>query len=149
MKTIKLILSAFLVVTVFLSTSCKKKIQGCMNTAATNYKSSAEEEDGSCKFEGTAMLWYNDSTSNDLLMAGFGTMTFKVDGENVGELLAYQYHVGPLNCGDSDCITVFKSLGNSSSKSFPYRVEDENGNLICSGSLNFTANICTKQEIHY
>lgn len=130
MKTNKFILIVFSIVAVFLSTSCKKKKPGCMNPAATNYKSSAEEEDGSCKFEGSAMLWYNDSTSNDLLNAGFGTMIFKVDGENVGELVAYQYHVGPLNCGDNDCITVFKSLGNSASKSFPYRVEDGNGNLI-------------------
>lgn len=149
MKTNKFILIAFLVSAVFLSTSCKKKIQGCMNTAATNYKASAEEEDGSCKFEGSGMFWFNDTTSFDLDMNGVVTLIFKLDGEDVGELNTMQFLTNVPDCWASDCITVFKNLGNSTSKSFPYRVEDGNGNLIWSGDLTFTANTCTKKKLHY
>lgn len=49
----KYILILFAVsITISVTTSCKKKKQGCMDPISANYDSSAEEDDGSCAYGG-------------------------------------------------------------------------------------------------
>ena len=149
MKANKLVVIVFSINLFFLGTGCKKKTPGCMNTAATNYKPSAELEDGSCTFEGSATFWFDDTTGIDFQMNGVDALIIKLDGEDVGGLDVTQYLTSAPDCWGSDCVTVFKNMGNSASKPFPYIVQDGNGNLIWSGNIMYTANTCIKKELHY
>lgn len=43
------------------TTSCKKKKFACSDPDAVNYDSSADYDDGSCEYEGSAVFWTLDS----------------------------------------------------------------------------------------
>ncbi|OFY87144.1 MAG: hypothetical protein A3F72_16700 [Bacteroidetes bacterium RIFCSPLOWO2_12_FULL_35_15] len=150
MKTNKLILIAFTIAAVFLSTSCKKKIRGCTDPAATNYKTSANEEDGSCTFEGSVVLWYGQTTSDLLIQNGHSFLEYSIDYSYADDSDCSAYYTTAPNCGESGSVTVTKNLGNSSSKSFYYSVVCVGtDSVLWSGNLTFTAKTCTKHELHY
>lgn len=131
-------------------TGCKKdKITGCTNTNAENFDSSAEEDDGSCQYKGSQVLWYGKATADSLYDDASTSLTYKVEGAIVGSSAASVYYTSAPDCGKNGSITVEKSLGGSTSKSFSYKVTDDFGDVIWSGNLLFEANTCTATELTY
>ena len=132
-------------------TSCKKeKVKGCTISSATNYDSSAEENDGSCQFEGKQVFWYGLATSDSLWnIVGATSLTYRVDGSVIAVISASVYFNTPPTCGTPGTASITKNLGSSQTGSASYTVVDNFGTTIWSGTLNFNGNTCNATELIY
>jgi hypothetical protein len=141
----KKVLSVLAVSILFFATGCKK--EGCTNQDATNYSSEADDDDGSCSFEGEVVFWYGESVANGLVAIGSTTLTFMVDGVIVGSTASNVFWTAAPNCGQNGSITVSRGLGNATNLAGNYSVKDQDNFEIWAGVLNFTANTCTVLEL--
>jgi len=143
----------FLVVIICISTftftACKKeKIKGCKTSYATNYKSNAEEDDGSCTYEAKAIFWQNQTNAATWTALGVTSLSFYVDGSLIGTCASNAYYASAPTCSSNGLASVNKSLGNSSSKSFSYSIKDQTGFTWFSGTITLSAeNSCTVHQI--
>lgn len=129
-----------------LFTGCKK--EGCTDRDSVNYDADADKDDGSCKYEGEVVFWYDQSTSTFLQDDQAYTLTYYVDGQVVGSSATSVYWTGAPDCGQNGSVTVTKDLGTDKSKSYSYKVIDQTGWEYWSGTVTFSANTCIKQELH-
>jgi hypothetical protein len=140
---------ALIVLTLASLQSCKKE-EGCTDKSASNYSETAEKDDGSCKYKGSVVFWYNQATSNYLTSdPPSQSLVFYVDGAVVGSTAANVYWNSAPTCGTNGSITVEKDLGTSKSKSYAYRVLDNNGWELWSDNVVFEANTCFELELSY
>lgn len=145
MKTVKF--SAILMMALLAFASCKK--EGCTDGNATNFDEDAKKDDGTCTYEGQAVLWYGQETSEAMVSDWISSLTFYVDGKVVGSSASNVYFTGAPDCGAEASVTVTKDLGLTKGKSYEYSVIDDWGDMIWSGILNFEANTCMKLELTY
>jgi len=129
-----------------LNTSCAKE-KGCTDPDSINYNADAEEDDGSCEYEGRVVFWYNEATADSLLEDGAISLTYYVDGTLVGSSAASVYWTGAPECGQEGSVTVTKNLGNVKNKTFSYSVKDQDGFEYWSGTVDFKANTCIATEL--
>ena len=141
MKTKNLLLIA-VVLFGFAITSCKKdKVKGCTTTSAKNFNSKAEEDDGSCQYEGSVVFWTNSLTSGE-------SWNIYLNGLFQGNM-AVNFASAP-SCGNTGALTIKKSLG--SNKSQPYNISaayvsaGTTGPISPIGTVTFEANTCTSIE---
>lgn len=146
MKKIKLINLAVLTLAVLTFGSCKK--EGCTDTDATNFNESAKQDDNSCQYEGSVVLWYGQEVSDYLVNDDAITLTYYVNGQIVGSSASSVYWLGKPSCGDNGSITITKDLSNTKSMSYTYSIIDQTGFEYWSGVLNFTANTCLAVELN-
>lgn len=142
-----LFISSFLMMT-FAFVSCKKQ-EGCTDKNASNYSADAEEDDGTCTYEGSLVFWYNQATSEGLQFDLSSSLSFYVDGIIVGSTATSQYWTGAPTCGANASITVDKNLGLVKSKSYPYQVIDDWGDVIWEGNVTIDANSCYQLQLTY
>lgn len=142
MKRIKL-LSVLLVLVVI--SSCKK--EGCTDSDAVNFSTDAKQDNGTCKYEGRAVIWYGESTSLSLQNDNATSLTYYVNGEVVGSTATSVYWTTPPDCGQNGTITIEKDLGGDKNKSYSYKVIDQTGFEYWSGSITFSANTCQATEL--
>lgn len=148
MKTKNLLLIAIVLLGITVLSCKKEKVKGCMDKDSKTYNSAAEESDGSCKYEGSVVFWYNQSTSTFLVGDGATALTYYVNGAVVGSSAASVYFTGAPNCGQSSSITVVKDLGSDKTKSYTYSVKDQTGHEYYGGNVTITANTCLKLELN-
>lgn len=145
MKVFKYFIIGVALAGISVLTSCKK--EGCSDSAAINYNIDVKKDDGSCKFQGEAILWYDEETSNELTLTGSSNLEFYVDEKLVGSTSASVYWESAPNCGANGSITVTKDLGVAKNKSFNFYVKNNLGIIIDEGLINFEANACNTIEI--
>lgn len=145
MKIIKYLAIGSVLIASTSLTSCKK--EGCTDSAAINYDESAKKDDESCSFQGEAVIWYDESTSQSLTLGGSSTLKYYVDEVLIGSTDASVYWTGAPDCGANGSINVTKDLGNAKSKTFTYKVIDNLGFTVESGILNISANNCENLQI--
>jgi hypothetical protein len=145
MKSFKLLSIGLLVVGATFFTSCKK--EGCTDPDSKTFNADAKKDDGTCQYEGRALLWYGQTTSTELQNDGATTLTYYVDGQVVGSSATSVYWTSSPECGQNGSITVTKDLGGVKNKSYTYSVKDQTGFEYWTGVLNFTANSCEAVQL--
>jgi len=122
--------------------SCRK--EGCTDKTAVNYSSDAKKDDGTCNYEGNVVFYYDQAMSDLMQGAGSTSLTYYFDGVVVGSQATSTFWNGVPTCGQNGSITVTKSLGGVKSKSFTYKVVDQNGLVGWEGNITLDANSCLK-----
>jgi len=147
-KLVTLIICLSLISGISVINSCKKdKVKGCMDKDSKNYNANAEEDNGSCAYEGSIVFWYNKTTSEFLLSDGAIALTYYVNGSIVGSTDASVYWSGAPDCDQSGSVTIKKDLGSDKTKSFTFSAKDQTGWEYFKGTVDFTANNCTTYQL--
>lgn len=145
MKNLRFLTLTLILASISVLTSCKK--EGCIDPDSINFNGDAKKDDGTCQYEGRAVLWYGQATSIGLQNDDATALTFFVDGQVVGSSATSAYWTSGPECGQNGSITVTKNLGGVKSMSYTYSVKDQTGFQYWSGILNFTANSCEAVEL--
>ena len=145
MKSFKILTIGLLVVGATFFTSCKQ--EGCTDPDSKNFNADAKKDDGTCQYEGSALLWYGQTASTELQNDGAITLTYYVDGQVVGSSATSVFWTSSPECGQNGSITVTKDLGGVKNKSYTYSVKDQTGFEYWTGILNFTANSCEAVQL--
>lgn len=130
---------------VLLASSCKK--EGCTDESAVNYNSKAKKDDGSCTYSGEVVLWWNQNTSSEMQIFGSTVVKLYIDGQFVDSKSASTYWTSAPDCGTNATMTVTKDLGKDKAKSFSFEIQDQDTDVLWTGTLSFDANTCTTQEL--
>lgn len=148
MKKISFILMA-LVISAFaiMSSSCAKE-KGCMDPDSINYNPDAEEDDGSCEYQATIQFWYDKATSEALLDEDVSSLTIYVDNEIIGSYAASVYFTSDPDCDEQSVVRSTKNLGKSKTKTSTYKVVDDYGVELWSGTVTYDASkSCTSIQL--
>ncbi len=152
MKT-KIILSAafVIIVAILIISSCKKdKVKGCMDSVATNYNSSATEDDGSCKYQGSLVFWYNTALADTFNVRGVDSLIYLINNVKAGINVISTGWASASGCGQSGAFTIAEQLGSVKSQSYSFSVYDKSGYFTWSGQITITASpSCTPFQLLY
>lgn len=132
----------------FLIQGCTKT-SGCQDPNAENFNSEANKDCNCCEYEGSVVFWYGKNSTEDLLDFGSTSLSYFVDGQLVGSSAANVYFTGAPNCGQNSSVTVTKQLGGAKSKTYSYKVVDQDNDVIWEGIVNIDANTCLKLELTF
>lgn len=128
--------------------SCKK--EGCTDGDATNFDSEADEDDGSCKFEGKVVTWWKQNVSTAAQAADVNTIRIYIDGSLVKERPANTYFSSAPSCETSSAYPFTIDLGSNKSKSISYvgQIVYANGNVYdqWKGTTTVNGNTCLQLE---
>lgn len=113
---------------------CKKE-KGCTDASAINFKSSAEKNDGSCSYKGSATFWNNVSS-------GLGTIVVVMADNTSGNITVDE--TGTPSCGASGCFTYTAAPG-----TYAYgAAEVSPGTGTWSGSVTITSKGCQTIQLY-
>ncbi len=149
MKPARIIYILFASLLLIINLSCKKN-KGCTDKDATNFNSEVTEDDGSCNYVSYIVFWYNQTTANDLVAAGYSTLKCVVDGAgSTSSASSVHFNAAP-SCGQTGSMTMTEQMGNIKSKSVSYSITDgSSGTVIWSGTISINANDCVKKYLQY
>jgi hypothetical protein len=150
MKKILLIFICFsLVGMLSFTNSCKKdtKIKGCTDKDSYTYNATAQEDDGSCLYQGQVVIWYDQAASTGLIGAGATSLTFSLSGENVGNTPTSVYWTTAPVCGDNASITATEDLGKVKTHAYTLSVKDQTGFEDWNTVINIDANTCLQFQL--
>ncbi len=147
MKKGTVYLAGLLFISVFLTGSCDRKIKGCTDPDSINFDELAEKNDGSCRYEGYAVIWYNANASKGLTADGATALTFYLDGKVIGSSAASVYWASEPDCGADGTISVTQDLGKDKTKTYTLSVRDQDGFEYWNADLTFEGNSCLALEL--
>jgi hypothetical protein len=148
-KISMLFLGSLLIIGLSSTNSCKKdnKIRGCTDRDSYTYSPTAEEDDGSCLYEGEIVFWYSQVASEGLIGDGATALTFYLNGQVVGSSAASVYWTAAPDCGQNGTITVTEDLGKVKTHAYSLSVKDQTGFEYWTASVNIDGNTCTQYQL--
>lgn len=148
MKTSTFYLASLLLISVaFITDSCDKKIKGCTDPDSVTYDEQAEKDDGSCRYEGYAVIWYGQKASAGLVADGATALTFYINNEVVGSSAASVYWASEPDCGDNGTISITQDLGREKTKKYTLTVKDQDNFEYWKTDITFEGNACLALEL--
>lgn len=147
MKGVTLLTTVMLLSVAFVTDSCDNRIKGCTDPDSINYDELAEKNDGSCRYEGQAVVWYGEEASEGLVEDGATALTFYVNGDVVGSSAASVYWADAPDCGENGSITFTEDLGKDRTRNFELSVKDQEGFEYWKTSIPLEANSCLVLEL--
>ncbi len=132
-------------------TSCEKK-KGCLDVDSVNYDAEAKIDDGSCRYEGNVVFWWDEDLTTDFQNIGASTVKIYVNNEFQGSVaISGQFWDSAPSCGASSAVTSTIDMGVNKSESIvvEYVIFDSNGDELDSVEQTFTiaANTCNTIQI--
>jgi len=101
-----------------------------------NFEKEAKKNDESCTYEGSVGIWFDSVKAQEYTADSIITLTYFVDGNNVGTISSGQYSNVSPNCDSPEVLTVEFNMGKVSSAVHSLIVKRETGLVI--DSYNFT-----------
>ncbi len=130
--------------------SCKK--EGCIDTDAKNYNADAKTDDGSCAYEAPFVVYFNQSTADNLTADGITNMEFYLGGKSLGTMSVADYATSIPECGGSVGLSTTVDLGaDKETFDFEFRcLNSATGEAIVYQAYpGIDANMCRQYEMHY
>ncbi|HEX2919702.1 MAG TPA: hypothetical protein VHO50_00915 [Bacteroidales bacterium] len=146
MKKLTFFTGLFLAVAL-ISNSCSKKDRGCTDPDSVNYDKFAEKDDGSCRYEGYAVIWYERDTSEGLIADGATALKFYLDDQLIGSSAAGTFWADQPDCGDNGSVSVTKDLGKEKKKKFTLSVRDQVNFEYWNTPIDMEGNTCLSIEL--
>lgn len=147
-KNILKLLSLLFVASLVFTTGCSRK--GCTDPDSKNYDPDAKKDDNSCKYEGSIVFWFKQSTSQALLFRGITSLSYYVDGKLIGSSSSSVYFNSVPDCNTTNVVKYTLDLGSSKSKSILFKVTDPiDGEIVWEGTETLKANTCIQLELNY
>lgn len=141
MKKLLFIASVLLGITI---TSCKKET-GCTDSSATNFKTNAEKDDGSCTYKGSYVFWTQS------LSAPYSVNVY-INDIFQGNV-SVNFASAPA-CDATGALTINKNLGASKTLGYTLNLKMVNAGVVDTDpanwrteTINFKANTCSSYEI--
>ncbi len=134
MKKVKMLLFGLVLFSATTFVGCKKET-GCTDSSATNFKSSAEKDDGSCTYKGSVTFW-------NLTTSGLDEVDVYVNNVPQGTITVD--NASTPSCGASGCVTYTAIPG-----TYSYTAEEVSpGTGTWSGSVTITSKGCTTVKLY-
>lgn len=144
-KNNKTILSSVLIICFILLSACKK--EGCTDSEANNYQIFAKNDNGSCTYSGSFVLWYKAGVFTGLASYGVTNLSLFINGEFKKEYPIGFYSPSEPDCGTENTMSIELDLGSQKLKEFNYEIFDQNGIVRWSGVINLSAKQCSSIEL--
>lgn len=148
-KTFSLSYLLILLLTCFSFSNCSTK-QGCTDPDSIQFDASADEDDGSCKYEGSVVFWFDANTSIFLNNNYIHYIDVFVNDSLIGGLVANSSYLNPPECNQGG-VTYYEYLGVEKQDfiSFEIRYTDLGGTdrVYTSGNVMVEGGKCTPFKI--
>lgn len=148
---IALTLAALLFVLLSTSSCSPAKKEGCTSPLAANYDSDAEDDDGSCTYEGNEVFFWQQEFNDNCTDNEVSSIELYVDGDLVGTIAvtATAFDHTPV-CEEAGAFTLGSDLGTEPTKTYPLeaRLLNSSGELkyTISDNINLTGGSCATYE---
>jgi hypothetical protein len=123
---------------------CKK--EGCDDPAALNYNEKANENNGTCVYELSSVLWFGDTTSVHLSNDGITQLSYYVDSNLIGVNYPESYWSSQPACGQA---ITFRENTSETAKTHSYYVHNQFGVDVWTGTFTSTAGFCNSIQLDY
>ena len=149
MKNKKLLTIVFfaLIVSTISFTACKT--EGCTDADSVNFDADANKDDGSCKYEGAVVFWFNQTTSENLIEGGVQNLSVYVNDELAGNYATTAFFETRPDCSSDSAVIATKDLGSDKIKSYVYKVIDDDDWTWWEGTIEYEANACIPFELQW
>jgi hypothetical protein len=118
-----------------------------LSLAFINLSSCTEEVPEPVNNVGRIVFWQGKTNAEDNVNIGITSLKFYVAGEIVGSMAADLFWNVAPDCGDTRAVNVNWELGERESQTVTYEIQDQDDDVVYSGSITVNKDQCTQFEM--